>query len=87
MSELEKIPGTGEGGRLTKKDLLSYLAGGRVLGYTNLEPVTHTTASTSTNTESAQTSSEPAMMIQSSKPSADDSPASMHGVVTSGSVS
>ena len=86
MSELEKIPGTGEGGRLTKKDLLSYLAGGRVLGSTNLERVTHTAASTSTNTESAQTSSEPAMMIQSSKPSAEDSPASMQGVVTSGSV-
>jgi len=84
MSELEKIPGTGEGGRLTKKDLLSYLAGGRVLGSTNLEPVTHTTTSTSTN--SAQASSEPAVMIQSSKPSAEDSPASMHGVVTSGSV-
>jgi len=84
MSELEKIPGTGEGGRLTKKDLLSYLAGGRVLGSTNLEPVTHTNTSTSTN--SAQASSEPAVMIQSSKPSAEDSPASMHGVVTSGSV-
>jgi 2-oxoglutarate dehydrogenase E2 component (dihydrolipoamide succinyltransferase) len=84
MSELEKIPGTGEGGRLTKKDLLSYLAGGRVLGSTNLEPVTHTTTSTSTN--SVQASSEPAVMIQSSKPSVEDSPASMHGVVTSGSV-
>ncbi len=86
MSELEKIPGTGEGGRLTKKDLLSYLAGGRVLGSTNLEPVTHTPASTSKSSESAQISSEPAGMIQSSKPSAEDSPASMHGVVTSGSV-
>ncbi|MFM8960677.1 MAG: dihydrolipoamide acetyltransferase family protein, partial [Bacteroidota bacterium] len=96
MSELEKIPGTGEGGRLTKKDLLTYLAGGRVLGFTNLEPVTHTTTSTSISTDSAQTSSEPteiiqassepAVMVQRLNSSADDSPASMHGVVTSGSV-
>jgi len=96
MSELEKIPGTGEGGRLTKKDILSYLAGGRALRSTTLEQATHTAASTSTITNSSQAliepiemiqaSSEPAVMVQTSKPSSDDGTLELHGVVTSGSV-
>ncbi|MBM3912011.1 MAG: 2-oxo acid dehydrogenase subunit E2 [Sphingomonadales bacterium] len=96
MSELEKIPGTGEGGRLTKKDILSYLTGGRALRSTTLEQATHTAASTSTITNSSQAliepiemiqaSSEPAVMVQTSKPSSDDGTLELHGVVTSGSV-
>lgn len=32
MAELEKIPGTGQDGRVSKKDILSYVAGGRKAG-------------------------------------------------------
>jgi 2-oxoglutarate dehydrogenase E2 component (dihydrolipoamide succinyltransferase) len=41
MSELERIPGTGDGGRLTKKDLLSYMAAGRPAILSNIASTNH----------------------------------------------
>ena len=42
MSELEKIPGTGNEGRVTKKDILQYVAGRKSGGY-KPQPATKTT--------------------------------------------
>lgn len=50
MAELENIPGTGNEGRVTKKDILNYVAnrGATIAPVTNVPPATTTVAATTT---------------------------------------
>lgn len=86
MAELDRIPGTGDGGRLTKKDLLSYLAGGRLQGVSHNASASYSMGSPSVNEEPNSFMAQATTVVQVSKDSTEKSSIGLQGVVSSGSV-
>ena len=86
MSELERIPGSGDGGRLTKKDLMNYLASGKSHGYYSPEAVAHPVQLSPSPVNELEPLNEPTVMVSKAKPIMEDTGIELHGVVTSGSV-
>ncbi len=86
MSELERIPGSGDGGRLTKKDLMNYLASGKSHGSYSPEAVAHPVQLSPSPVNELEPLNEPTVMVSKAKPIMEDTGIELHGVVTSGSV-
>jgi 2-oxoglutarate dehydrogenase E2 component (dihydrolipoamide succinyltransferase) len=64
MAELEKIPGTGQDGRVSKKDILQYVAGRK---NTSRQPMTNSPEPTAFNQQPAIVNQPPATAPQSSQ--------------------